>query len=246
MINTNGSLTAKGGFKNEREVAEKFNNWQTDKDAQAWLKTMSYNLEQIESVEAVIISGHKADLHLRVYIKLKDIFDIENIQIKLVSNDKGFNQIDKRWLKSYKTMWNIPEDVYKLLQYFTGELLPYRSDTKDSRRMFVTEFTEVEQELLIKWFEQYKVLITSDIIRGRGKFSAEWILVIQKTSKLFRWTLKNINEVLQHYSQTKVVVSPKGSINFGKIGIQRKGGDGGADSANMLQFKLDPTELFEI
>ena len=27
--------------------------------------------------------------------------------------------------------------------------------------------------------------------------------------------------------------------------MQRKGGDGGRITANMLQFKLDPTELFD-
>lgn len=27
---------------------------------------------------------------------------------------------------------------------------------------------------------------------------------------------------------------------------RRKGGDGGRDTANMLQFKLDPTQLFDI
>ena len=29
-----GSQIAKGGFENEQEVSNKFNNWQTDKDAQ--------------------------------------------------------------------------------------------------------------------------------------------------------------------------------------------------------------------
>ena len=28
--------------------------------------------------------------------------------------------------------------------------------------------------------------------------------------------------------------------------MQRKGGDAGRDTANMLQFKVDPTELFNI
>lgn len=32
----------------------------------------------------------------------------------------------------------------------------------------------------------------------------------------------------------------------GHITIQRKGGDGGRDTANMLQFKIDPTDLFDI
>ena len=241
-----GSQIAKGGFDNEYEVAKKFNNWEKDKDAKAWLKTMNYSLNEIDHIEAQVISGHKSDLHVRVYVKLKFIFDIENIQIKLVSSEKGFNQIDKRWLKSYHQLWNIPEDVYRLLQHFTGELPPYQLNTKDIKRMFVHEFTENEQHILLNWFEKNKVLIVSDIIRGRGKFSAEWILVIQKTRDNFRWVLKNINVVLQYYAYGDVRVSPRGSIKFGRVTVQRKGGDKGKPTANMLQFKIDPTELFDI
>ena len=240
-----GSITAKAGFDNEQEVANKFNNWQNDKDAQNWLIVMNYNLNNIEFVEATVISGHKADLHVRVQIKLKKLFDIENIQIKLVSNKKGFNQIDKRWLKTYHEMWDIEPKVYKLLQYFTGELPPYKSNTKSDKRMFITELGLDEQELIIDWFERHKVLIVSDIIRGRGKFAAEWVLVIQKTDSVFRWVLKNINEVLQHYSYGDVEISPRGSIKFGRVTVQRKGGDSGRDTANQLQFKIDPVELFE-
>ncbi|WJS89371.1 hypothetical protein NEE10_06885 [Glaesserella parasuis] len=61
-----------------------------------------------------------------------------------------------------------------------------------------------------------------------------------------RWVLKNINDVLQHYGQGDISISPRGSIKFGRITIQRKGGDNGRDTANMLQFKIDPTELFDI
>ena len=241
-----GSQTARNGFKNEQDVADKFNNWQEDEDAQKWLKIMQYKLEEIEYVKAVVIHGYKADVNVKVQIKLKNALDIENIQVKLVSNKKGFNQIDKRWLRSYNELWNIPDDVYRLLQYFTGELQPYRTGTRDSRRMFFSEFTEEERNRVLNWFEENKMLIVSDILRGRGEFSAEWVLVAQKVESNARWVLKNINEVMQHYSQGAVEMSPRGSINLGRITVQRKGGDGGRDTANMLQFKIDPTELFDI
>lgn len=35
-------------------------------------------------------------------------------------------------------------------------------------------------------------------------------------------------------------------LNLGRVGIQGKGGDNGRETANMLQFKIDPTELFDI
>ncbi len=241
-----GSQTAKEGFKNEQNICEKFNNWKYDKEAKQWLLIMQYDLQNIEYVKAVVLHGHKADVNVQVQIKLKSAIDTENIQVKLVSNKKGFNQIDKRWLSHYKEMWNIPDNIYKLLQYYTGEIKPYKTGVRDLRRMFIDEFSESEQKELLSWLSINKTLILSDIIKGRGKFSAEWVLVAQKTGKNARWILVNINRVLQHYSTGEVRISPRGSIYIGNVTMQRKGGDGGRDSANMLQFKLDPAQLFDI
>ncbi|GAI39294.1 unnamed protein product, partial [marine sediment metagenome] len=51
-----GSHTAKSGFQNEDDVINKFNNWETDEDAQKWLKIMGYDLREIEYIKAVKIS----------------------------------------------------------------------------------------------------------------------------------------------------------------------------------------------
>lgn len=102
----------------------KFNNWQTDFEAQRWLVLMEYNLEEIEFVKAVVLSGYKADIQVQITIKLKEVIDVENIQVKLVSNLKGFNQIDKRWIDKYVEMWNIPNEIATLLKEYTGEILP--------------------------------------------------------------------------------------------------------------------------
>ena len=47
-----GSQTAKAGFRNEHTVADKFNNWEKDNEAQDWLNVMGYELSQIDSVYA--------------------------------------------------------------------------------------------------------------------------------------------------------------------------------------------------
>ncbi len=110
----------------------------------------------------------------------------------------------------------------------------------------MTEFSESEQNKLINWINKNKILIVADILKGRGEFSAEWVLVAQKIHKDAKWVLKNINEVIKYYfDDGKVIISPKDSLKLGKITIQRKGGDRGKPSANMLQFKIDPTELFD-
>lgn len=240
-----GSLTARNGFKNEQDICDKFINWENDEEAKVWLLMMNYDLNEIENVNAVVLHGYKADVNVQIQIKLKQAIDTENVQVKLVSNDSGFNQVDKRWLDRYNEMWNFPDNVLNALKHFTGEKTPYINNPKDDRRMFLTEMTDDDRNCILNWFKENKTLVLSDIIKGRGKFSAEWILVAQKVNENARWILKNINVALQHYSQGDVIISPRGSIKIGKVTVQRKGGDNGRITANMLQFKLDPTELFD-
>ena len=126
-----GSRTAKRGFETERDVADKFNNWRDDEDAQQWLTIMGYDLNKIEKVKAIIITGsHKTDVQVQITIYLKEAIAVENLSVKLVSNPQGFNQIDKRRVDRYVEMWNIQENVKEALKLFTGEVKPRRGEPK--------------------------------------------------------------------------------------------------------------------
>jgi len=63
-----GSKTAKGGFANEKEVCQKFNNRRKDKEAQDWLRIMSYEAQKLNSVKAIQIPSR---------IKKSDLFKFE-------------------------------------------------------------------------------------------------------------------------------------------------------------------------
>lgn len=240
-----GSQTAKNGFRNEDDILNKFNNWKKDVDAQAWLIAMKYTLSEIEKVEAIKIAGFKTDVQVQVSIQLKKAIDIENLQVKLVSNPKGFNQIDKRWVDTYAEMWDIPSEIVSILKRYTGEEKPTIKHPKDKRRMFANEFTETEQKLLIKWLKKNQSLLVSDILKGQGKFAAEWMLVAQKLSKNASWVLKPMNFCMNHFGNGEIEITPRGNFKIARITMQRKGGDGGRKTANMLQFKINPAELFE-
>jgi len=239
-----GSKTARDGFDNEKSIADKFNNWKTDREAQIWLSIMNYSLDEIEFVKAIVVSGYKADLNVQIQVKLKEAVDIENLQVKLVSNAKqGFNQVDKRPLINYikKLNWEIPSDVFETLKYFVGEILPKIENPKDKRRMLMTEFSESEQQAVVKWIEENKSLILTDVLRGRGEFAAEWYLVVKRYEESKEWVLKNINEVINHYDG-EVKITPRGSIHLGGVTIQRKGG---TPDPKSLQFKINPLSLFD-
>ncbi|HQX02734.1 MAG TPA: hypothetical protein PKZ44_01360 [Flavobacterium sp.] len=240
-----GSQTAKNGFLNEDDIVFKFNNWNTDEEAQKWLLIMQYKLDEIEYVQAVKVSGHKTDVQVQVIIKLKNIIDAQNLQVKLVSNPKGFNQIDKRWVDKYVEMWEIQEPIVSILKRYTGEIAPTASKVKDKRRMFAFEFTELEQEQILNWLKNNKTLIISDILKGRGQLAAEWMLVAQKTKTNSRWILKPMNYCVNFFGNGEVEITARGNFKIGKITMQRKGGDGGRITANMLQFKINPAELFD-
>lgn len=243
-----GSQTARGGFKNEQDVIDRFNDWEKDEVAQKWLKAMGYEVSDIEYVKAAKVRGqYKADIQVRVriIIKLKSQEDLQNLQVKLVSNPQGFNQIDKRWVDKYVELWNIPDDVIKILKSFTGETRPTIKGVKDKRRMLLSEMDEIDQEKIIKFFDKNKILIISDLLKGRGEFSADWVLVILKINGESTWILKSINEAMNVFGGGDIRITDRGSLRIGKILMQRKGGDNGRDTAKMLQFKINPVELFK-
>lgn len=240
-----GSNTAKGGFLNERWVINEFNQWKNSDLAKDCLVEMGYELDKIESVYAEKINGSfKADLQvqIKITIRFKTLIEAQNISVKLVSNPQGFNQIDKRWVVKYKELWNFDDEIERILKLYTGELPPYK-DTRDKRRMFLDEMSKIEQERLMQWFRKNQILILNDILKGRGKFAAEWFLVIQRLENQLKYKILAINEAINLFSG-EVMINNKGNLKLGKIGIQRKGGDNGRKSAMMLQFKLNPCEVF--
>lgn len=248
-----GSEIAKGGFRNEQEVVDKFNDWKNDTDAKQWLQLMMYNIDEIEQVYAEKIGqkGYKSDINvvIKVNIRKKNknhiLESVENIQVKLVSNNKGYNQVEKKKVDQYEEIWHMPSKIKELLKLYDGELSP-RSGSRDAKRMFVDEFLDDEKELLRDYLQKNLVMIISDVIRGRGRFAAEWTLVVQKLNDEYNWRLIAVNEAISIYAgDYKVRFTDKGNIRLGNITLQRKGGDNGAESANMLQFKANPMDLFK-
>jgi hypothetical protein len=237
-----GSETARQGFQNERDVIECFRQWPQNSAANNWIRLLGHNLENVRSLRATKISGsHKADI----------LLDVEEgsaspichpIQVKLVSNLRGYNQIDKRWVDRYMELWDIPSDVCHLLKMYTGELHPYRSG-RDNRRMFADEFTSTEQNMLCDFFRRKKELILTTIFRGGGEYTAEWLLVIQKARECSRSTLWPINRVIDFFGSGEITITDRGSFRIGRITIQRKGGNRGRETAKMLQFKINPAEI---
>ncbi|MCX6164504.1 MAG: hypothetical protein NTU73_06525, partial [Ignavibacteriae bacterium] len=271
-----GSYTAKGGFENEIEICNKFNNWLNDNEAKEWLNIMGYDCRKIKEINCVVIPVHvsnstannyffkdtdiqtmlkhkKADLQLKLIIKINDVVYYENISLKKANKTAGFNHIDRRWVDFYQELWGFDDDICMWLKLFTGEINPKDKkeqinnfkNLRDKRRVFIDEMDENIQNKIINFFEKNKILVISDILKGRGGLSADWILVtmFDEISETTSWILVDINTAMNFYGQGNTILSSKGSLYIGRIFMQRKGGTG---NPNQLQFKFNPNQLFEI
>lgn len=271
-----GSLTAKGGFANEKAILEKFISWENDNEAQLWLEIMGYNINKIKTINAIqipvkikkndlkkyeiydekdyenFIKYKKADIQIKIIIKLLDIIKVENISLKKANSDANYNQIDKRSIYIFQKMWNFDEDVAFWLKLFTGEYNPKNylnkiniNNLRDDRRLFIDEMPLEIQNKIINFFNENKIMIVNDIIKGRGGLSADWMLVTKynKETDETSWILKDINVAMNFFGLGAVSISPKGSLYIGKITMQRKGG---TPDPTKLQFKIKPCQLFEL
>ena len=237
-----GSQTAKNGFRNEDEIAAKFNNWRSDEDARTWLAAMNHKSSEIVSVSATKPHGEKSDV--QVTIKTKKGEFSEGISIKLVSSEIGFNQIDKRWLSHYAKMWQMPHDVIETLKLFVGEVKP-SGPSRNSERMFLDELDRQKQKAVVDFFTAKKSEIVSDLLKGDGAYSAGWIMVALKVGAKPRWVLRRIDYAVDYFSRGDVQITAGGNLRIGRITMQRKGGDAGRETARMLQFKINPALLFD-
>ena len=239
-----GSATAKGGFRNENDIRDKFNNWSKDADAWAWLAAMGYDTSTIKDVTAAKPSGEKSDVVVTV-TKCDGTPQRHGISIKLVSSPNGFNQIDKRWLRQYAKMWNMPTDVVAALRLYVGEDPPV-GKTRRPERMFLTEMSKEVQAAVVGFFSANKERIVADLLRGEGTGRADIFMVAWKPGRETRWKIVTTNEAIRFFGEGPVVITRSGNLKIGRITMQRKGGDGGRETAKMLQFKMNPSLVFEM
>ena len=254
---------------NELDISIKFNNFKFDTDSQEWLQIMGYNWEKISTLTSIMIppkiskktaiefgvtedriteaiKHKKADIQIRILIIIDDLHYIENISLKKCNSNIGFNQIDKRSVNTYQTMWGFSDSIANTLKLFTGETKPnsHISELKDPRRMYLTEIPQTKVDELVSFININKTLICMDILKGRGAFSANWMLVTQLdiSNSQLKWIIKDINFVCNFFASGPITITEKGNLKMGRVSIQRKGG---TPDPTSLQFKINPLDLIE-
>lgn len=264
---TRTSTAAKRGFKVEDLFVEHLSD-DNSTFRKKLLIELGFQDEKIESIQATkprgYLSNSFTNLKTDVALQIKtgsniSNLDSQNFSIKLVSakDASGFNQLDKRWVDTYSKLFKIPEDVTFLLKLYTGEIGPdeyeFKPETiRDNRRLFLTEFLEKDQKLILDFFNKNLLKIIHTLFIGEtNQFVPNWLIVIQNSNEsidsledsLFK--LSPIYEAIQiFFGDGKVSITKQGNLKLGNMTMQRKGGDGGKKTANMLQFKINPNLAF--
>jgi hypothetical protein len=143
-----GSQAAKGGFANEEKICEKFMDWKRDNEAKKWLMIMGYEIDKIDTLEALqipvrITRDHlavygldeseyenlkfkKADIQvqIRLFISFNGTLRVENLSLKKANEGADYNQVDKRSVDSYQEMWKFNNQIAEVLKIFSGENPP--------------------------------------------------------------------------------------------------------------------------
>ena len=200
---------------------------------------------------AVTKTHKKADIQLRIQLRHDNVVYVENLSLKRSKKHAGFNHVGKRSVETYARFWNMPDDIIYWLKCFTGAIKPEDIEgvdlenlkDKKHRRIYFTEMPETMRAKIIRFFEDNKQQVISDLLRGRGVLSADWLLVteVDGATGKHRWVLSDIHHAINYFSERSVRVSPRGSLHVGRVFMQRKGG---TPDPTSLQFKIHPLALF--
>ena len=236
---------AKSGFITEDQVANEFNNWKYSTITPRWFKQMK--LSDIKHVTARTTRSLGKNTKADILVTVNET----QVGISVKKFKASFNQIDKRRIDSYVKMWNIPNNISILLRQYCGEegfrpMDHNQSNVRDSRRYFLTELDPSDQNALLDFFTKNQRQIIHDILRGNEYPRVDYMLVVQKNGDgLKQSKIIDINLVIE-YLLGSVHITKRGSLKMGKITIQRKGGDAGKSSAQMLQFKFSPQNIMNL
>ena len=241
------SETAKGGFRNEDWVVDQFNGWNAGSRAEEWLGIMGHARPKKVCAQTTRKMGffNKAD----VLVLVDEC--VEWVSVKKFT--ASFNQIDKHWVKDFAKMWRMPNDVADSLRMYCGESGFRPTDcansaahTRDERRFFMDELSDAQQKKILSFFGKNRNQIIKDVMAGRGKGAAKWMLLVEEGEGASpKSTLLSMTEAVRHCIGP-ASITKRGNLRLGSITIQRKGGDAGMDTAQMLQFKFSPRELIGV
>lgn len=231
-----GRKEARVGLESEEEIISLINkNAKFRENLKKGLFTLGFKIKGE-------ISAYKDDVKTDIFIKTYDT--VFGVSIKS-STGTSFHQLDRRRLEDWKSLLNMPDDIFDALK---KAILRIARDAKacfilPEDRYRISEFllSNIERiinEIFVKNEQNLKLLMINDKVKGK--------LYLFKMEDVIRFLMKNASNIS---------FSKKGIIKLGDfITIQRKSGDGKhikipktewSHPGNELQFKFSPIKFAE-
>ena len=193
--------------------------------------------------------GNREKPDVLLYKDTDDILAMKGISMKTYNPDVSFSQANRGSLETYVEELGMSSGVAETIRAFVEK-------NHQGERTMLNEAPISEQEELLRFFQLYQRQIISHVLRGKAKgvLKADWLLLHE--TKDTNWLSKVGNRESWHlYPMAKVIdcccteapsITKAGNLILGLgLTLQRKGGDGGAKTANDLQFKLNPKLVHE-
>ena len=194
--------------------------------------------------------GNREKPDVLIYDDPSNIPAMKGISMKTYKPEVSFSQANRGSLETYVEELGMSYGVAETLRAFVVK-------NHKGERTMLNEATISAQEELLRFFQQYQRQIVSHVLRGKAKgvLKADWLLLhetkdtdwISKVGNRESWHLYPMATVIDCCCSEAPSISKAGNMTLGLgLTLQRKGGDGGAKSANDLQFKLKPKEIHEV
>lgn len=193
--------------------------------------------------------GNREKPDVVLYDDPANILAMKGISIKTYKPEVSFSQANRGPLGNFVEELGVSYGVAETLRAFVVK-------NHDGDRTMLNEASGSEQAELLKFFELYQRQIISHVLRGKAKaaLKADWLLLhetkdadwISKVGNREFWHLYPMATVIDCCCSETPSITKAGNLILGLgLTLQRKGGDGGAKSANDLQFKLNPKLIHE-
>ena len=194
--------------------------------------------------------GNREKPDVLIYDDPSNILAMKGISMKTYKPEVSFSQANRGSLETYVEELGMSYGVAETLRAFVVK-------NHNGERTMLNEAPVSAQDELLRFFQLYQRQIISHVLRGKAKgvLKADWLLLhetinedwISKVGNRDYWHLYAMATVIDCCCTEVPSITKGGNLILGLgLTLQRKGGDGGAKSANDIQFKLNPKEIHEV
>ena len=239
------SEAAHRGLDAEQALIEKFNHHDSDC---MWIVEECCDTQGYGNFKAKK-PGNREKPDVLIYDDPSDILAMKGISMKTYKPEVSFSQANRGSLETYVEELGMSYGVAETLRAFVVK-------NHQGERTMLNEAPISAQDELLRFFHLYQRQIISHVLRGKAKgvLKADWLLLhetkdedwISKVGNRDSWHLYPMATVIDCCCTEAPSITKAGNLTLGLgLTLQRKGGDGGAKTANDLQFKLNPKLIHE-